>query len=129
MKSKENTEPTTKYIKKYEWNIKDAKINNDHILNDKDYKYVILGVENQNGDLESGEYIIKTNGNKKASFMIYITNEYYESDSDIPETYGAFTAMVQGINNSDYTATLNKGQYLYLVQNANEEGKVIVTKK
>lgn len=119
----EETEKTnsnqTHYKTKYEWDLKDAKTNND-------YKYVVLGIENKDGDLESGEYLIKTNDNSKASFVIYITDQYYESDLEIPNTYDG---MVQGFDKSEYTATLEKGQYLYLVQHSNGQGKVIVTKK
>lgn len=112
-------EPETKYISKYEWNLNDTKT-------EEDSKYVVLSVENEDGDLESGEYTIKTNDNNKASFVIIITDKYYESIKEIPGTYDG---MVQGFDNSEYTATLNKGNYLYLIQGTNGQGKVIVTKK
>lgn len=115
-----NTETSqTQYKNNYEWNLKDTKTNND-------YKYVVLGVENENGDLESGEYLIKTNNNSKASFVIYVTDQYYEKDTDIPDDYDG---MVQGFDKSECSVNLIKGQYLYLIQNSNGQGKVIVTKK
>lgn len=127
-KTEETNVEVEKYISKYEWNLKDTKIGEAKYDDgtSEDYKYVVLGVENKDGDLEAGEYIIKTNDNSKASFMIYITDQYYEKDSDIPNTYDG---MVQGFDKSEYSAKLTKGQYLYLVQNSNGQGKVIVTKK
>lgn len=117
-----------KYIMKYQWNIKDAK---DGIMvfddgTKEEYKYVILGVENVEGDLQSGEYVIKTNDNPKASFVVYVVDKYYDSDLDIPNAY---EGIVQGFNHSEITVKLNKGQYLYLVQHYNGQGLVYVNKK
>ena len=116
---KVSTEMKTDYISKYEWKLKDTKTED---LN----KYVVLEVENKNGDLESGDYIIKTNDNPKASFTIIVTDQYYEKIADIPGTYDG---MVQGFDESEYEVNLSKGQYLYLIQGTNGQGKVIVTKK
>ena len=93
-----NVEPKIQYISKYEWNLKDTKTEADN-------KYVVLGVENSNGDLEAGEYLIKTNDNSKASFVIIIADKYYETLEEIPGTYDG---MVQGFDKSEYIATLNK---------------------
>ena len=114
-----NVKESNIYNSKYEWNYKDAKTEE---LN----KFVVLGIENQNGDLEAGEYTIKTNNNKEASFTIIITNQYYEKISEIPGTYDG---IVQGFDNSEYSTKLIKGQYLYLIQASNGQGKAIVTKK
>lgn len=120
---------STMYITKYEWNLKDTK--KDKIVFDdgteKEYKYVVLGVENKNNDLKSGEYILKTNDNSKASFMIFITNEYYETVSEIPDEYGF--DMVQGFNNLEAEINVKSGQYLYLCQNYNGQGKIYVNAK
>lgn len=114
-----NVKESNIYNSKYEWNYKDAKTEE---LN----KFVVLGIENQNGDLEAGEYTIKTNNNKEASFTIIITNQYYEKISEIPGTYDG---IVQGFDNSEYSTKLIKGQYMYLIQASNGQGKAIVTKK
>lgn len=118
-----------KYITKYEWKDKDTKTDTVEFDDGskEEYKYIVLGVENKDKDLESGEYIIKTKDSKKASFMIYVTNEYYENAEDIPDTY-TFD-MVQGYGVEETTVKLEKGQYLFLLQNYNGEGKVTVNKK
>lgn len=123
-----NRTKTNKYITKYEWNLKDCKNSEMKFDNEdiKEFKFVVLGVENKDKDLESGEYIIKTNDNSKASFVIYITNEYYEKISDLPEPY---YGMVQGFDKSEFNIKLEKGQYLYLLQNPNGQGKLYVNKK
>lgn len=117
------------HITKYEWNLKDTK--KDKIVFDdgteKEYRYVVLGVENKNNDLKAGEYEISTNENPKTTFMIYITNEYYEKPSEIPDTYEF--DMVQGFDSSKITVQLEKGQYLYLCQNYNGQGKIYVNAK
>lgn len=116
------------HITKYEWNLKDTK--KDKIVFDdgteKEYRYVVLGVENKNNDLKAGEYEISTNENPKATFMIYITNEYYEKPSEIPDTYEF--DMVQGFDSSKITVQLEKGQFLYLCQNYNGQGNISVKK-
>ena len=117
------------YITNYEWNLKDTKkdiaVFDDGL--EKEYKYIVLGVENQKNDLEAGTYILKTNNNSQASFMIFITNEFYENASKIPDTYNF--DMVQGLDNSEIEISLNKGQFLYLCQNYNGQGKIYVDKK
>lgn len=126
---KTNEVKSQSYITGYEWKLKDTKIGQATFNNGstKNYKYIVLGVENQDNDLESGEYIIKTNDNSKASFMIYITNNYYENIEDISENY--YEGMVQGFDKSEISVKLKKGQYLYLCQNYNGQGKVFVNKK
>lgn len=109
----------TKYKTSYQWDYKTAIV-------EEDYKYIILGVENQDNDLEAGEYNIKTNDNSQASFMIYITDKVYEKTTDIPEPY---FGMVQGFDKSELNVKLEKGQYLYIIQNPNGQGKVYVEKK
>ena len=116
------------YRTKYEWNLKDTKISEIKFDNAdiEKFKYVVLGVENKESDLESGEYIVKTNDNSQASFIIYVTNKFYEDTSTLPEPY---LGIVQGFDNSELTVELEKGQYLYLLQNPNGQGKVYVNKK
>lgn len=96
------------HITKYEWNLKDTK--KDKIVFDdgteKEYRYVVLGVENKNNDLKAGEYVLKTNENSQALFMIFITNEYYETVSEIPDEYDF--DMVQGLNNLETEIDLKK---------------------
>lgn len=125
MKQKESSSP---YISSYEWNLEDAKTSylESDLGGSDPYKYVVLGVENKDKDLQAGEYTIKTNSNTKATFMIYIVDTYYKDAKDLPEPYAD---MVQGWDSSTATIKLNKGQYLYLVQSTNGEGKVFVEKK
>ena len=116
------------YKTKYEWNLKDTKTSETKYDNGdiETFKYVVLGVENQVNDLESGEYIIKTNDNSQASFIVYITNEFYKDISNLPEPY---LGMVQGFDKSSLEIKLEKGQYIYLLQNSNGQGKALVEKK
>lgn len=118
----------SKYKTKYEWNLKDTRTSEIEFDNGdiETFKYVVLGVENQETDLETGEYIVKTNDNSQASFMIYVTNEFYEDVSGLPEPY---LGIVQGFDNSELTVKLEKGQYMYLLQNSNGQGKVYINKK
>lgn len=121
-------EETMNYLTKYTWDLKDTKTDKVVFYNgEEEYKYVVLGIENNNKDLKSGEYIFKTNDNSKASFMIYVTDEYYEKPSEIPEKY--MYEMVQGFDNSEVTLNLKSGQYLYLCQNYNGQGKIYVNAK
>lgn len=121
----EDNKKEIKYITHYEWNLTDSKI--DSIIPGDEYKYVVLGVENESKDLKSGEYILKTNDNKYASFVIYVTDEYYEKPSEIPDKY-TFN-MVQGYDNSEVILNLKIGQYLYLCQGYNGQGKIYVNSK
>lgn len=117
------------YILSYTWNLKDTKIDTTIPFDDgtvEEYKYVVLGIENNQKDLKSGKYEISTNENPKATFMIYITNEYYEKPSEIPDTYEF--DMVQGFDSSKITVQLEKGQFLYLCQNYNGQGNISVKK-
>ena len=80
----------------------------------------------EEADLETGEYIIKTNDNSQASFIVYVTDEFYEDVSNLPEPY---FGIIQGFDNSELTVKLEKGQYLYLLQNSNGQGKALIEKK
>ena len=116
------------YKTKYEWNLKDTKTSEIKYDNGttETFKYIVLGVENQEADLETGEYIIKTNDNSQASFIVYVTDEFYEDVSNLPEPY---FGIIQGFDNSELTVKLEKGQYLYLLQNSNGQGKALIEKK
>lgn len=118
------------YINKYEWSLNDVKTteivyDNGDIEN---VSYVVLGVENKDKDLQAGEYTVKTAGDNNSTFIIYVTDKFYEDAKDLPEPY---TDMIQGYNNSTVDIKLNKGQYIYLVKSStgSENGKVILEKK
>ena len=118
------------YINKYEWSLNDVKTT-EMVYDNGDIEnvsYVVLGVENKDKDLQAGEYTIKTAGDSNATFIIYVTDTYYEDAKDLPEPY---TDMVQGYNNSTAEIKANKGQYIYLVKGStgSDNGKVILEKK
>lgn len=127
-KTETKEENNSPYITKYEWNISDTKTFDFTYSNGdtEQMRYVVLGVENKDKDLQVGEYNIKTDGVDKSSFIIYVTDKYYENANDLPEPY---TDMVQDTNSS--VVKLEKGQYLYLVKasTGSDNGKVFVEKK
>lgn len=125
---KESTmDSSVHYINSYEWKLKDTKETKIKFNNGDEEmcKYVVIGVENKSNDLESGKYVIQTNDNKEASFMIYVSSTIEENI--IPED--DYVGMVQGFDHSKVDVELKKGQYLYIVQNYNKQGKVLITKK
>lgn len=128
-KAEEQKTEEISYETSFDWNSKNTKVttmefNNGDIDN---YTYAVLGIENKKGDLKAGEYTIKTNDNQKSSFLIYVTDKYYENPNDIEETY--YYDMIQGLSNSETTVNVTKGQYLYICQSCNGEGKVYVNLK
>lgn len=118
------------YISKYEWTQTDAKYS--EIMYDtgeiESMPYVVLGCENKDKDLQAGEYEVRTSGDNAATFIIYVTDKYYDDAKDLPEPY---TDMVQGFNNSTADIKLNKGQYIYFVKGStgSDDAKVIIEKK
>lgn len=118
------------YITNYEWTQTDAKYS--EMMYDtgeiESMPYVVLGCENKDKDLQAGEYTVRTSGDDKATFVIYVTDKYYEDAKDLPEPY---TDMVQGFNNNTVDIKLNKGQYIYFVKGStgSNAAKVIIEKK
>lgn len=129
-KRQEKEANNSPYITKYEWTQNDVKYSEIMYDNgETEYPaYVVLGCENKDKDLQAGEYTIRTSGDDKATFIIYITDEFYEDAKDLPEPY---TDMVQGFNNSTADVKLNKGQYIYLVKGStgSDNGKVVIERK
>ena len=125
-KKTETKKDNSPYITKFEWNIDNAstfdlKYNNGDI--EKTY-YYLLEVENKEGDLQAGEYIVKPVNNDKSTFLLNITDKTYEDLNDLPIE----DVMVQ---ENEETIKLEKGQYLYIVKGSTgtNAGKITLEKK
>lgn len=117
------TEKQIKYITEYTWNEKDVKtFENTYYVdrgienNPTTQKYVQLRVENKGGDLEEGRYKVESNGN----FILYITEE----EIDLNSYEGDFETVI----NDTIEITVEKGQYLYIVQGFNNQGTISLKK-
>lgn len=124
--SNETIEPH--YINQYVWNIKDVQhFEMDFDIMKEQMNYVVLGCENKDGDLEAGNYEIRTNLEEGAGFNIYVTNNIYENPNDLDENENI--GLVSSFDDSRINANLKKGQYLYLIQTTQKKGKAIVEKQ
>ena len=120
-KKNNNSSP---YITKYEWNLADTKtFEMDFDGETVTTPYVLLEVENKDGDLQAGEYNVKSN-DSKSTFLLNITDKTFADLNNLPYP----DEMIQG---SEKTIKLEKGQYLYIVKGTtgSESGKIILEKK
>lgn len=123
----EKIETTEKYITRYTWNKADTKqyknyyyvnagIEEDPIIQN----YIELRVETKDGDLESGEYKFETD---EGSFLIFMSTEPIE-DFNTTEVHEE-----QIMQNQPFETSLEKGQYVYILQGFTNQGIVKITKK
>lgn len=124
IENKTKTEKT-KYKTEATWYGSDIKTFVDY---DYTYRnYILLRVETKEGDLEAGEYVFRPSNVVGTTYLIYITDEPI---SDLG-TYAGHFDMIQHGNNdihTTHTATLKKGQYVYIVQGDSKKGSVYIEK-
>lgn len=121
-KEESNNSP---YISKYEWNMSNTQTYEaDFDLDKETLHYVLLEVETKEGDLQAGEYKVRTDGSDKSTFLINVTDKKYDDLNELP-----LDIMVQ--DNSPETIKVEKGQYVYIVKGTTgtDNGKVFLEKQ
>ena len=121
-KEESNNSP---YISKYEWNMNNTQTYEaDFDLDKETLHYVLLEIENKEGDLQAGEYKVRTDGSNNSTFLINVTDKKYDDLNELP-----LDIMVQ--DNSPETIKVDKGQYVYIVKGTTgtDNGKVFLEKQ
>lgn len=121
----ENKSP---YVTKYEWNNENSYVHYAEFDNGSTIPvhYVILEVENKEGDLQAGEYKVKA-PKEESIFLLTKTDKKYENFEELP----AYDIMLPNLDKTEDTITLEKGQYLYIEKNStgNNTGTITLEKK
>ena len=122
------TESNSPYINKYEWNNENSSIHYVEYENGTTMPvhYVVLGVENKDGDLQAGEYKVRV-PKEESIFLLTKADKEYKNIEELP----AYDIMLPDLDKTEETITLEKGQYLYIEKSStgNNTGTLTLEKK
>ena len=124
----QNKKADSPYIDKYEWNNDNTYIHYAEYENGSSMPihYVILEVENKEGDLQAGTYKVIA-PKEESVFLLTKTDKKFENIEELP----AYDLMLPNLDKTEETITLEKGQYLYIEKSStgNNTGTITLEKK